>query len=129
MFPDFETWKLNRLHHQTASVATIAGVSLSERESAGTRRVDFLPGATQQEIDDAHAIADGHDTLEVVVNGAVITSPGLPSFNYAIFSSNHELLSSGAAPDGSLNLLADPESYIVEISSGDATGYAEVIIS
>ena len=56
----------------------IEGVSWSARdELAGTKRVDFLPGATAEERSRAHQIADGFASLAVSVDKSEIAADGV----------------------------------------------------
>jgi hypothetical protein len=103
------------------------------------RIIHFEDGATQQQIDDGNAIAQGWDTLTVSsdkesiasdnVEEAVITCVELPTvFDYNVHLGD-EVVLSGSVGDGSLEYSTNVSgSYIIEIIEQGTynTGYAKL---
>src|SRR5215207_3633049 len=100
---------IKKLHQRIeAAGIPIDGVS-------SDRTVQFRSEATQSQRTQALAFANGHDTLEMVITGNVVTSPDAAAFDYAVYDAKLNLLAEGTASDGSVNLIADPGTYILEI--------------
>ena len=124
-----------RLHERIESYSIpIDGV-------ASSRRVDFKVEATQQQIDDGNAIAQGFDTLIVASDKATIASDGIEeatitcvelptNLDYKIYRDG-SLHLSGSVGDGSIEYSSNtPGDYVFEIIDPNPenfkTGYVQL---